>query len=173
MPFNKIIAESMDLTDAYNFTGTLQQNGASIGGTNTPSFRARTSSTQTFSSSDGYKKVQYDAEEWDTDSVFDHTSNYRFTAPADAKYHISIMHRQDGTSAQAVQYSIVIYKNGSGYRYHNANPSYGGNVERYGVVYTEDIALSTNDYLEVYINGDGFVLGAGSGIFMAHKLIGV
>ena len=33
----KLIAESLDLTDAYNFTGTLQQNGASIGGDNTPS----------------------------------------------------------------------------------------------------------------------------------------
>ena len=34
MAFSKIIAESMDLTDAYNFTGTLQQNGAGIGGDN-------------------------------------------------------------------------------------------------------------------------------------------
>ena len=40
MAFSKIIAESMDLTDAYNFTGTLQQNGASIGGVNTPYFYA-------------------------------------------------------------------------------------------------------------------------------------
>ena len=144
---------------------------ATAGGDNTPSFRARTSSLQTFSS--GYQKVQYDAEEWDTDGVFDHTTNYRFTAPANAKYHITIYHRQNGTSAQALNYGIVLYKNGSGYRYHNANPSYGGNVERYGITYSEDIALSTNDYLEVYINGGGFELGAGSGIFMAHKLIGV
>ena len=35
MAFSKIIAESMDLSDSYNFTGTLQQNGASIGGVNT------------------------------------------------------------------------------------------------------------------------------------------
>ena len=144
-----------------------------FGGTNTPSFRARTSSVQTFSS--GYQKVQYDAEEWDTDGVFDHTTNYRFTVPSGqaGKYHITIYHRQNGTSSQALNYGIVLYKNGSGYRYHNANPSYGGNVSRYGVVYTEDIALAVNDYLEVYINGGGFELGAGSGLFMAYKLIGV
>ena len=47
MPFNKIIAESMDLTDAYNFTGTLQQNGANIGGANTPYFEAYIGSNQT------------------------------------------------------------------------------------------------------------------------------
>ena len=140
---------------------------------NTPSFRVRTSSVQTFSS--GYQKVQYDAEEWDTDGVFDHTTNYRFTVPSGqaGKYHITIYHRQNGTSSQALNYGIVLYKNGSGYRYHNANPSYGGNVSRYGVVYTEDIALAVNDYLEVYINGGGFELGAGSGLFMAYKLIGV
>ena len=144
-----------------------------FGGTNTPSFRARTSSVQTFSS--GYQKVQYDAEEWDTDGVFDHTTNYRFTVPSGqaGKYHITIYHRQNGTSSQALNYGIVLYKNGSGYRYHNANPSYGGNVSRYGVVYTEDIALAVNDYLEVYINGGGFELGAGSGLFMAHRLAGV
>ena len=144
-----------------------------FGGTNTPSFRARTSSVQTFSS--GYQKVQYDAEEWDTDGVFDHTTNYRFTVPSGqaGKYHITIYHRQNGTSSQALNYGIALYKNGSGYRYHNANPSYGGNVSRYGVVYTEDIALAVNDYLEVYINGGGFELGAGSGLFMAYKLIGV
>ena len=175
---NAELAETPADTDEVLISdgGTLKRIDFShLKSSNTPSFRARTSSVQTFSSSDGYKKVQYDAEEWDTDSVFDHTSNYRFTVGSGqaGKYHISIYHRQNGTSSQAVQYAIVIYKNGSGYRYHNANPSYGGSVARYGIVYTEDIALAENDYLEIYINGDGFVLGAGSGIFMAHKLIGV
>jgi len=154
---------------------TITNNGTQtgFGGTNTPSFRVRTSSVQTFSS--GYVKVQYDAKEWDTDSVFDHTTNYRFTVPSGkaGKYHITIYHRQNGTSAQALLYGIVLYKNGGGYRYHNASPTFGSNVERYGITYTETIELAVNDYLEVYINGSGFELGAGSGIFMAHKLIGV
>ena len=175
---NAELAETPADTDEVLISdgGTLKRIDFShLKSTNTPSFRARTSSVQTFSSSDGYKKVQYDAEEWDEGSVFDHSSNYRFTVPSGqaGKYHITILCRQHGTSAQGLQYSIVIYKNGSGYRYMNANPSYGGNVERYGITYSEDIALSATDYLEVYINGDGFELGAGSGIFMAHKLAGV
>ena len=173
---NAALAETPADTDEVLISdgGTLKRIDFShIKSSNAPSFRAKNSSTITFSSSDGYKKVTYDSEDWDTDSVYDHSSNYRFTAPSNGKYNITIYHRQDGTSAQGLQYSIVIYKNGSGYRYHNANPSYGGNVERYGAVYTETLSLSTNDYLEIYINGDGFVLGAGSGIFMVHKLIGV
>jgi len=143
-----------------------------FGGDNTPSFRAKNSSTQTFSS--GYVKVQYDSEDWDTSSAFD-TSNYRFTVPSGqaGKYHVTVTTRQDGTSAQALNYAIVIYKNGSGYRYINTNPSYGGNVERFAANYSETIDLAASDYLEIYINGGGFVLGAGSGLFMVHKLIGV
>ena len=175
---NAELAETPADTDEVLISdgGTLKRIDFShLKSTNTPSFRARTSSVQTFNTSDGYKKVQYDSEDWDTDSVYDHSSNYRFTVPSGqaGKYHVTIITRQNGTSAQALNYSIVLYKNGSGYRYFNANPSYGGNVERYGITYSEDIALSATDYLEVYINGDGFELGAGSGIFMAHKLIGV
>ena len=173
---NAALAETPADTDEVLISdgGTLKRIDFShLKSTNTPSFRARTSSVQTFSS--GYVKVQYDAEEWDEGSVFDHSSNYRFTVPSGqaGKYHVTIITRQNGTSAQALNYSIVLYKNGSGYRYFNANPSYGGNVERYGITYSEDIALSATDYLEVYINGGGFELGAGSGIFMAHKLAGV
>ena len=154
----------------FNVAGTLQSGGAAIA--NTPSFRAKNSSTQTFSS--GYVKVQYDSEDWDTSSAFD-TSNYRFTVPSGqaGKYHVTVTTRQDGTSAQALNYGIVIYKNGSGYRYINTNPSYGGNVERFAANYSETIDLAVSDYLEIYINGGGFVLGAGSGLFMVHKLIGV
>jgi hypothetical protein len=175
---NAALAETPADTDEVLISdgGTLKRIDFSyLKASNTPSFRAKTSSTQTFSSSDGYKKVQYDSEDWDTDSVYDHSSNYRFTVPSNqaGKYNITIMHRQNGTSAQGIQYSIVIYKNGSGYRYFNANPSYGGDVTRYGVVYTETLSLSATDYLEIYINGDGFELGAGNGIFMVHKLIGV
>ena len=173
---NAALAETPADTDEVLISdgGTLKRIDFShLKSTNKPSFRARTSSVQTFSS--GYVKVQYDAEEWDEGSVFDHSSNYRFTVPSGqaGKYHVTIITRQNGTSAQALNYSIVLYKNGSGYRYFNANPSYGGNVERYGITYSEDIALSATDYLEVYINGGGFELGAGSGIFMAHKLAGV
>ena len=61
MAFSKIIAESMDLTDAYNFTGTLQQNGAGIGGANTPAFSVYLGSSQTISDATD-TKINFDTE---------------------------------------------------------------------------------------------------------------
>jgi hypothetical protein len=138
---------------------------------NTPAFSARTSGSINFGTSDSYKKVAYSSEDYDTDSAFDHSTNYRFTAPSAGKYHITVMHEQSGTSSQAVNYIIVLYKNGSALRYYNPNPSYGGNVSRYRAVYSETHTLAQDDYLEVYCNGGGFDLNLG--VFQGFKLIGV
>jgi len=77
MAFSKIIAESMDLTDAYNFTGTLQQNGASIGGNNKPFFQASRSSDQSLSDST-LTAIVSNQEYLDTGSLYD-TSTGKFT----------------------------------------------------------------------------------------------
>ena len=116
--------------DTTNIVGTLQNNGASVGQDNTPSFRAKTNATLTFSS--GYVKIAFNTEEWDTDGAYDHSTNYRFTVPSGkaGKYHFTIGIEQAGTSAQGVNYPLVIYKNGSQLRFVNPNPSYGGIVER-------------------------------------------
>ena len=76
MAFSKIIAESMDLTDAYNFTGTLQQNGAGIGGNNKPFFQAVI--TSDISTPNGTSTlITFNAEPFDSSSLFN-TSNGRF-----------------------------------------------------------------------------------------------
>ena len=77
MPFNKIIAESMDLTDAYNFTGTLQQNGASIGGNNKPYFQASVSSDVSLSDAT-HTAIVCNQETLDTDNLYN-TSTGKFT----------------------------------------------------------------------------------------------
>ena len=138
---------------------------------NTPAFSARTSGSINFGSSDGYKKVAYSSEDYDTDSAYDHSSNYRFTAPSAGKWHITVMHEQSGTSSQTMNYIITLYKNGSALRYYNPNPSYGGNVSRYRAVYSETHTLAQDDYLEVYCNGGGFDMNLG--VFQGFKLIGV
>ena len=70
MAFSKIIAESMDLTDAYNFTGTLQQNGAGIGGVNTPAFFSHSDGTQGSVSDATWTKADLETEIFDTDNAF-------------------------------------------------------------------------------------------------------
>ena len=142
-----------------------------FGENNTPSFRAKMSAFQTFSS--GYVKIQFNTEDWDTDGSYDHSSNYRFTVPSGkaGKYFFTIGIAQKGTSAQGVNYPLVIYKNGSAIRYVNPNPSYGGNVERLRVLWSEPLDLAVSDYIEVYCNGSGFQIE--DGFFSGFKLAGV
>ena len=88
MAFSKIIAESMDLSDTYNFTGTLQQNGAGIGGNNKPYFQASVSSD--VSLSDGtHTAIVCNQETLDTGSLFN-TSTGKFTMDSTnaGKYYI-------------------------------------------------------------------------------------
>ena len=77
MAFSKIIAESMDLTDAYNFTGTLQQNGASIGGNNKPNFFANhTASGGQSLPGSTMTVVNFTNEVFDTDNAYDGTNKF-------------------------------------------------------------------------------------------------
>jgi hypothetical protein len=112
MAFSKIIAESMDLTDAYNFTGTLQQNGAGIGGANTPYFYAFNNANQSVSDATD-TVVRFNAEVVDTDSNFN-VSNYRFTPTTSGYYQIGCQVGCDAQGADSLQLAqIYIRKNGT------------------------------------------------------------
>ena len=147
---------------------------ATAGGDNTPSFRATMGSNQSVPAS--YTKLVFDTETWDTDSAYDHSTNYRFTVPSGAagKYLFTVFLSQNGTSAEGANYHVVWYKNGSATHYHNANPSYGGNVERFRVSSTITASLSVSDYIEVYCNGSAgnFTVQAGTE-WTGFKLAGV
>ena len=82
MAFSKIIAESMDLTDTYAFTGTVTGAG---GGNNKPTFYAYQNSTQGSIADVTQTKITFQAELFDADGVYD-TSNSKFTAPSAGKY---------------------------------------------------------------------------------------
>ncbi len=85
----KLIAESLDLTDAYNFTGTLQQNGAGIGGANTPYFQASVGSDISLTGST-LTALTFSQEYFDTANLYD-TSTGKFTMDSAnaGKYYIN------------------------------------------------------------------------------------
>ena len=90
---------------------------ASASATNTPSFGAYLAANQGLLN-DTWTKITMNTEEWDTDSAFDHSTNYRFTVPADkaGKYSFSVTTTFDDTGGgQAVRHGwLALYKIPSG-----------------------------------------------------------
>ena len=60
-------------------SGSLTLNNAAL--KNTPAFSARMSGSQTVSTNT-YTKIDFDTEIFDTNSAYDHSTNQRFTVPA-------------------------------------------------------------------------------------------
>tara|TARA_R100000388_G_scaffold25082_1_gene19445 strand:+ start:112 stop:642 length:531 start_codon:yes stop_codon:yes gene_type:complete len=71
-----------------------------------PSFSAKVSVAQTVSAST-YTKIQYDSEEWDTDSKYDNSA-YRFT-PTVAGYYVFNIGARFNSSTTNI---VALYKNG-------------------------------------------------------------
>jgi len=148
MAITKIQSESLNLADDFAFTGTITGAGES----NVPAFQAILSSTQTITNST-YTKVQYNTEIFDTDNVYDNSTNYRFTVPSNGKYFLySGNYCYDAQNAEAIAYmDIAFYKNGS--QFHRLSNDNGNaksiTSDFYNISAT--VNASTNDYFEVYI----------------------
>jgi hypothetical protein len=160
-----------------NITGATQTGFPSA--TNTPSFGAYLAANQSLSN-DTWTKITINTEEWDTDSAFDHSSNYRFTVPAGegGKYSFSLTSTLDdvgGTDALS-KGRLALYKNGSNFK-NIVNLDSAGRVDKYGIMLTAVLDLSATDYIEfyVYINqnaSDGNALGGQSLTFCSgYKLL--
>ena len=151
MALSKIIAESMDLTDTFNFTGTLQQNGSSIGGVNTPCFHATMSADQTLSDNTA-TKVTFNTEKFDVGSCYDHSSNFRFTVPSGeaGKYLITVnLGIKSYDDTYHIEGFVKLYKNGSNSRSRYQNFS-GNYINQHNYQIQELMNLSEADYIEVY-----------------------
>jgi hypothetical protein len=148
MAITKIQSESLNLSDNYDFTGTVT--GAST--PMTPAFHVNLSTAQTVSDNVD-TKVQFDTEVFDTDNAFDSSTNYRFTVPSGqaGKYHFYFNILTAATVLSgADQLSGSFYLNGS-----NRGIWYGGDTRSnpgtkftsYGII---TLDLSVGDYVEVY-----------------------
>ena len=130
----------LDLGSAFNFTGTLQQNGAAIGGNNTPNFWIYKSAN--FSVSTGTAtKVAFDASVIDTGTGL---GSNKWTVPSGGAgtYFVSFKYIYSGTwGARIIAY---VYKNGGSFMGMQADKErVDGGVHVNGIV-----ALSEGDYLE-------------------------
>jgi len=140
--------------DTTNIIGTLQNNGAAVGGANTPAFMAYLSSDQVVSDNT-FTKVQIDTEEFDTDNAFDNSTNYRFTPQTAGKYFFyATCCLRSTVNSTFKRGNLGFYKNGSAL--------YGGVSElsnNYGVsqqvTITATFALNgSSDYVELFANVD-------------------
>jgi hypothetical protein len=156
--------------------GVITPNATGI--KNTPAFEAYRSDNQAISDNTA-TKVQFDTEQFDADSVYDNSSNYRFTPGVSGKYlcYSTIRGGNDGASTLNLL-AIKFYKNGSAYQtgttqliHFVSNP--GANAS---VTITQTIDFNTTDYLEVFATIDTTTgspdIGQNSA-FGAFKLIGV
>ena len=169
MAITKIQSESLNLSDNYDFTGTV----TGAGGANTPAFKATMSGNQNISTSTA-TKVQFDTEDFDTDSKYDHSTNYRFTPTVAGKYHVTIRIRYEDANADDKTESVMIYKNGSQVQDHRTRTVSATGRDKSTEV-NGIVTLDTDDYIEAYTTqGTGSTIavlaGTGSSIFQAFKI---
>ena len=120
---------------------------AAIPASSGPAFRAkRTGSAQTFNQNT-FTKIQFNAEDYDTDNCFDSTTNYRFTPNKAGYYQLNVHIRVSKTGQSLSQ--AALYKNGSYYNYFyiwtNTGSSYA--LGSSDLVYFN----GSTDYVEVFI----------------------
>ena len=112
--------------------------------TNAPAFRVKQSSGQALSQST-FTKLTLNSEDFDTASMFDATTNYRFQPTVEGYYQIS---GTVGMASGGNRLIVAIYKNGSD-DYKIGDATYN-NVSGSGLVYLN----GSTDYVELYARTD-------------------
>jgi hypothetical protein len=145
----------------------------------TPSFHAYRSSDQSISE-EADTKIQFNTEQFDTDSCYDNTTNYRFTPTTAGKYFIYAgVYWVQGTTTNIKYTGLKIYKNGSVHR--RVFTSFTGSYVQYHAQQIGSIVEfnGTTDYVELYgiydTNNNGGCSaygGADVTYFGGYKLIG-
>lgn len=129
--------------------GATQSTGAG------PAFSAYASASQTVTSAT-VTKVAIDTEQFDTNSNFDPTTNYRFTPTVAGYYQVNGSLRGLATTT-FTSMTVYIYKNGSAYKRTQLTTTFtAGNASQLSVADVIYMNGST-DYLELWgnVNGTG------------------
>ena len=174
---NNIINESSNTItigasgDTTNIIGTLQNNGAAVGGANTPAFLAYANADQGSISQNTYTKLtNFGAEVFDTDNKF--ASGSTFTPGVVGKYFV--YGTVYGTGTDGSRNFLAVYVNGSTH-YQTSTHLPGASLNFAQQVSAIVDVTSTSDYIELFFNSTGASATAySSGVqvkFGAFKLI--
>jgi hypothetical protein len=102
-------------------------------------------------------KVQLNAENFDTNSNFDSSTNYRYTAPVAGFYFVNGKIKNNGNNILAT----YIYKNGTLLREgNNLNPA----TNLSGGVVCDLIQLAASDYIEMWVYSDNVTVTGGADV---------
>lgn len=109
-----------------------------------PTFRASKNSNQAISTST-WTKIQFNVEDWDTNSNYDNATNYRFTPTVAGYYQVDLSVEFNNVAGS---YIVAIYKNGTDY---TVAPYYAGSTggsapQSHALIYMN----GSTDYLEGY-----------------------
>ena len=164
--------------DTTNIIGTLQNNGAAVGGTNTPAFEATKNAQQYGISLNSDVKITYETEIFDTAGNF---ASSRFTPTTAGKYFVYCNQRliteTNGTLSRA---QLKIFKNGS--QYQSAESDFNltdGYIRATNNNISSVIDMNgSSDYVEIYGqigNTNGNTTNTGfhqdAAVFGAYKII--
>jgi hypothetical protein len=182
---NNIINESSNTItvgasgDTTNVIGTLNKDGLAV--ENTPAFEAYQSAIQTGVGDASWTKLTMNTEAFDTDSMYDNSSNYRFTPTTAGKYFVYVNAGMfSETSNKMNVANVAIYKNGSIYKISNLTFNSGSDVanEVNATVCAVVTFNGSSDYVEAYarsnVTSGTSTLDAriNTGAFGAYRLIG-
>ena len=120
--------------------------GPTISGNNKPSFSVHRNNINQ-NNITSIDKIEWTTEEFDTNSDFDVTTNYRFTPTVAGKYQMSVMIQWSPSGASDVLL-IYIYKNGASYKTSRIQVASTGLVSM--PLSTVVDANGTTDYFEIF-----------------------
>ena len=151
MAITKIQSESLNLSDTYDFTGTV----TGAGGNNKPAFASSISGVQSVSNA-VETKAQFNTQIYDTDNCYDNSTNYRFTPQTAGKYFLTATYFVGGSTADLTEAKIGIYKNNSVVLEYSLDRRTSGNGYNFSMTVNGLVeANGSTDYFEVFANGIG------------------
>jgi len=140
-----------------NASVTQAKLAANVAG-NGPAFSAYRNLNQSISSST-WTKVQFDTEEFDTNSNYDNATNFRFT-PTVAGYYQVIVNLSVAPSGNINSSMAAIYKNGS--KFKSSQQLVTSNGSNWAAVTALMYLNGSTDYIEGYVYGTTSPIVAGS-----------
>jgi len=169
------IGQSGETVDMSNGTITLNSSMKA-----TPAFEAYQSAIQTGVGDAVWTKLTMNTEAFDTDSMYDNSSNYRFTPTTAGKYFVYVNAGMfSETNYKLNVANVAIYKNGSIHKISNTTVNPGSDIlnEHNATVVAVVDFNGSSDYVEAYarsnVTSGTSTLDAriNTGAFGAYKII--